>query len=542
MIDILLIQPPALKPAEPPLALAVLLAHLRAQKITCSAIDANLEAYRYLLDNTRLPPGSVTRPDTNLQRAIKHREASLRLLQGGSDSVDFARYNTAVRYLNRLLAVWNSPHEKVTLGDYQHSALSPFVPEDLNRLVTGLEKTLFTSYFTQHLLPQVQRAQPRIIGLSINYLHQALPAFELAGILRRACPHIQLVAGGGLITSWKETLKQLDLQLPPFDRLIFGPAEAALTALVKETEKLPASSSDHTTISFVPDFSFARIGEYLSPQPILPLTASRGCYWRQCLFCPEAASPVHPYCSFPQAQLPREMRRLADEHGIRYIQLTDNAIPVNMLRALADSPQEMQDINWFGFVRFEKALEDPDFVAKLAQSGCRMLQLGLESGSQQVLDRLQKGIRLEAVERILENLAAAGIATFVYIMLGTPGETEADAELTLGFLEKHADKIGFLNISIMNMPRASGLLDNPEQYGIGDTDTIASKTPLALYQRFNSNSSWNRATARRFLNQRLLGSVKIRTIVNRTPPLFTSNHAVFFAADVIPLKTEQNRE
>jgi hypothetical protein len=85
----------------------------------------------------------------------------------------------------------------------------------------------------------------------------------------------------------------------------------------------------------------------------------------------------------------------------------------------------------------------------------------------------------------------------------------------------------------MNMPRASGLLDNPEHYGIGDTESIASETPLALYQRFNSNNDWNRATARRFLNRRLLGSGPIRAIINRTPPLFTSNHAVFFTKDVI---------
>ncbi len=535
MIDILLIQPPALKPAEPPLALAVLLAHLRDKDIVCHAIDANLEAYLYLLDKAPQVAANNNQSDTNLQRAIKHRDTSLELLQGGSGSDNFGRYNTAVRYLNRLLAVWNSSAEKLTLGDYQHNTLSPFVPDDLKLLVAGQENTLFHTYFIEELLPQIKALQPRIIGLSINYLHQALPAFELAGILKRECPQIQLVAGGGLITSWKETLGQLNLELPPFDKLIFGPAEAALTALAKGTITT-ATISDPSTITFVPDFSFANIAAYLSPQAILPLTASRGCYWRQCLFCPEAASPVHPYCSFPQADLPKEMQRLAHEHKVNYIQLTDNAVPVNMLKSLVENQQQLEGIHWFGFVRFEKALEDLDFVKKLAKSGCRMLQLGLESGSQEVLERLQKGIKLTSVEKILANLAATGIATFVYIMLGTPGETEEDAELTLKFLETHADQIGFLNISIMNMPRASGLLDRPEQYGICDTESVANDTPLALYQRFNSTSAWNRATARRFLNQRLLGSPSIRAIVNRTPPLFTSNHAVFFAGDVVQQK------
>lgn len=152
------------------------------------------------------------------------------------------------------------------------------------------------------------------------------------------------------------------------------------------------------------------------------------------------------------------MRTLADKYGIRHIQLTDNAVPVKMLKVLAENGDTLADLNWFGFVRFEAVFEDADFVHRLAQSGCRMLQVGL-TGSQQVLDRLGKGVRLESAARILKNLAAAGVASYVYILLGTPGETEADAEMTLEFL-KRMPEIGFLNISIMNLPRASGLLDN----------------------------------------------------------------------------------
>ena len=194
------------------------------------------------------------------------------------------------------------------------------------------------------------------------------------------------------------------------------------------------------------------------------------------------------------------MRRLADQYSVHYIQLTDNAIPVNMLKALAENTQDMQGINWFGFVRFEKALEDRAFVhPRWPPVAVVCCSWGWNRGHKQFSTVLKKGIKLASVVKVLDNLAAAGIATFVYIMLGTPGETQADAEQTLHFLEKHAGKIGFLNISIMNMPRASGLLDNPEHYGIDDTDSVASETPLALYQRFNSNSNWNRATARRFL-------------------------------------------
>ncbi len=530
MTDLLLLQPPALKPAEPPLALAILLAHLQAQGLTATAIDANLEAYLYLLDGERLATRAGATPETSLRRALRHRSASLSLLRSAAATQSFARYNTAVRYLNRLLALWNSRNgdERLTLGDYQHAGLSSFNPEALAQVASGGAETLFAAYFREELLPQIIAAQPRIIAISINFLHQALPAFELAGLVRRALPEALLVAGGGLITSWQEPLRRLDLRLSPFDRLVFGPGEAALTALAKGEVDDSYALADATTISFVPDFTFARLTDYFSPQPVLPLSTSRGCYWQRCLFCPEAAAPVHPYTATNPAELPDLMRQLAERYGVRYIQLTDNAVPVNMLKVLTERADELADLNWFGFVRFEPVLEDAGFVARLARSGCRMLQLGLESGSQSVLDRLGKGVRLESVARVLANLAAAGIASFVYIMLGTPGETEADAELTLNFLELHAAEISFLNLAIMNLPRASGLLDNPQQYGIAAAEPIEANNPLGLYQKFHSDSAWNRAAARRFLEQRLRGSAAIRTIVNRTPPLFTSNHAVFF--------------
>jgi hypothetical protein len=184
-------------------------------------------------------------------------------------------------------------------------------------------------------------------------------------------------------------------------------------------------------------------------------------------------------------------------------------------------------LSWHGFVRFEKALLDSGLAAGLAASGCAMLQLGLESGSQRVLDRLQKGTRLEDVSAILANLQRAGIASYVYVMLGTPGENEADAELTLRFLEAHADAIGFLNLAIMNLPRESELLADPAA-GIADAELLGTDEPLGLYRSFAPAAGWGRREARRFLDRRLLGSPAIRAIVQRTPPLFTSNHAFLF--------------
>lgn len=529
MTDILLIQPPALIPSEPPLSLAILCSALRTAGIDTRVLDANLDAYLYLLDGERLSVLAGARPKTSIHRALKHRQDSLDLLRSTEVLTSFSRYSTAVRYLNLLLSLWSvKQDERLTLGDYQYKSRSVFNPEDLNLFSSGQVRTLFYSYFETELLPTILACEPRRVAISINYLHQVFPAFELAGLLRRHDPDLQLIAGGGLLTSWQEPLRQNNLELPPFDHLVFGPGEASLIALGTEQGHVDRYLADAATLNFTPDFSFAEHNRYFSPQLVLPVSASRGCYWRKCLFCPEAAAPIHPYNSHNPDEFPDLLLNLAEKYAVTNFHLTDNAIPVNILKGMAGRRVELQHLSWFGFVRFEGVLEDSGFVRQLAAGGCRMLQLGLESGSQSVLDTLGKGLKLESAVKVLNNLADAGITSYVYIMLGTPGETEADAEMTLNFLEEYAKKIGFLNISIMNLPRGSELLDKPELYGIDSSWLRDDASPLSLYHEFQSATGWDRAAARTFLNRRLLGSPLLRKIIKRDPPLFSSNHAFFF--------------
>lgn len=529
-MDVLLLHPPAVKPAEPPLGIAVLLAHLRHQGLSSRAIDANLQAYLYLLDPRRLAQAAGPQPATARHRALRHAASSLALLRSPAALTSFARYATAVRHLNTALSVWTGDNgsERLTLGDYERDDLSPFAPADLERLASGAKTSLFSRYFEEELLPQVEALRPRLIALSVNFRHQVLPAFELAGLLRRRLPQVPVIGGGGMFTSWRSMLLRLDLRFSAFSSIVFGPGEEPLAALA-----VGATAADDyfldgaAQVGFLPDYDFASFSDYLSPVPVLPLSASRGCYWQRCLFCPEAAAPTHPYAALPAPAFPELLRELSGRHSVRHFHFTDNALPLPVLRQLAAVGPVLRGASWHGFVRFEKALLDPELVAGLAASGCTMLQLGLESGSQAVLDRLQKGTRLEEVSAILANLQQAGIASYVYVMLGTPGESEADAEATLKFLEHHADVIGFLNLAIMNLPRESGWLADPTA-GIADADLLGADQPLGLYRSFAPATGWGRREARRFLDRRLLASPVIRAIVQRTPPLFTSNHAFLF--------------
>ena len=525
MIDVVLIQPPATKAVEPPLGLAILAGTLRAQGFSVAALDANLSATLSLLAPESAARAAGTQPSTTVRRALKQATAALALVRSAAALSSFPRYATALHHLHALLGLYGEAGERLTLGDYEYEEVSPFAPAVLQQLADGSVTTLFHQHFAGEVVPAVVGRAPRIIALSINYRHQLLPAFELAGLLRRALPAVTLIAGGGMITSWQRILTAGAIRLPLFDHLIFGPGEEPLTRLAGGGAHDDLLSG--AGIAFTPDFSDLPLADYLSPRPVLPLAASRGCYWGRCRFCPEAAAPTHPYGSDPAVDFPDRLLALAARTGVGDFHLTDNAIPIPTLKALAARQAELHHLRWHGFVRFERALLDPTLVAGLAKSGCTLLQLGLESGSPSVLEQMDKGTKLTEAAQILENLRAAGIASYVYVMTGIPGETAADAELTRRFLLEHAEKIGFLNLALMNLPRDAALLEQAGDYAIARTDLLDSDAPLGLYRAFHSSTDWGRDEARRFLAA-LKREPAIRAILQRTPPWLTSNHAFFF--------------
>ena len=189
-----------------------------------------------------------------------------------------------------------SARERWTLGDYVHGDLSEFSSLDLSLAASGKAETVFSGYFRDALLPRVDRMRPRGVAISVNYRHQVLPAFELAGLLRRRLPGVPVYGGGGMFTSWKSSLRCMGLAFLPFDRVGFGPGESTLAAVAGGASTGGGVFfEDGEAVEFLPDFGFAPLREYLSPEPVLPVAATRGCYWRRCRFCPEAVAPLHPY-------------------------------------------------------------------------------------------------------------------------------------------------------------------------------------------------------------------------------------------------------
>jgi len=498
-MSILLINPPVAKLCEPPAGIARLAGSLRQHGVLCWVADLNLDCMLELIEYSK------PEDDTWSRRASKNKYRHLSDLRSPATYRSPDRYRRAVHDINRVISSFgrNSGHD-ISLTNFSESGCSPLISRNLSTAAEHYEKNPFYPSFSRLIDHLIKQHTPHYVGISMSYLSQAINGFAIVGYLKENYPDLVTIAGGGLITSWMRSQKRTNNFETIIDHFIAGPGEHALLQLFGK------ESSD---ILGTPDYRGFDFGRYLAPGPILPYATSDGCYWKKCTFCPDQAENT-PYWQNKPERVTEELTDLTRIHKPVLLHFLDNAISPPLFKQLIENPPL---VPWYGFARFERELEDAQFCKSLKDSGCIMLKLGLESGSQMVLNQMKKGTALGSVSRILENLEAAGIATYIYLLFGTPHEAENEALMTLDFVRDHHSAITFMNLAIFNMPVCSS-----DAAGVSGR---FSDGDLSLYCDFKHPRGWDRKSIRHFLQNTFRKDPLISPIILRDPPYFTSNHA-----------------
>lgn len=102
------------------------------------------------------------------------------------------------------------------------------------------------------------------------------------------------------------------------------------------------------------------------------------------------------------------------------------------------------NFRWISFLRCSNA--DDEVIALMKESGCVGVLLGIESGDQRILNLMNKSATLEKYRWGITELERHGIATFVSLICGFPGETEESVANTLRFVEE--TKPTFFNVQL----------------------------------------------------------------------------------------------
>ena len=137
-------------------------------------------------------------------------------------------------------------------------------------------------------------------------------------------------------------------------------------------------------------------------------------------------------------------------------------------------------------------------VTLLRQSGCFRVWIGAESGSQKILDAMDRRVTVERVREMIQLSKRHGIETGTFIMLGYPGETEADIEATIEHL-KRADPDQF-TITVSYPIKGTPFYDDVRKEII-DPGPWATSTDRDIQLRGRRSSFYYRFAVSRVVNE-----------------------------------------
>lgn len=491
----LITVPPVITPSEPPSGAFLLAAGLSARGIDAGFLDLSLEYFRYIFSQSpegRGYPSVTPAMDYLLNNPLyspqQHRTSSGIL-------------NSSMKLFSKKFSGW-----RITLMDLVPPA-AVHQPSELDRLCRQ-GNTPFSRFWEEFLLPVLRRCKPETVLVSLSYLSQLAAGIDLVLFLRKA--GYRVIVGGSLLNSLSRTGDGYELIRGVLPESSLG-----------DGSSFPGfNSGDDPFLSRLSWPYMAGGWNYISCRPVIPYALSTGCYWNRCLFCPDSSRKLAVYGHETFEKFISTIPSTVMEKN-PVIHFVDSAIPGKALEGILPLLRQYR-LDFYSFARPESWISR--IADKLSESGCLMLQLGAESGSRSLLDRFEKGIDPDTTLEVLNNCASAGIRSYVYMLLGLPGETDQDLKKSVRFLEKAGDSIDFINFSVFNLPVNCELTSRASEFGIDMLDHYSPDGAIKLYRPFLYNGQNPRIRARRAVSEYFAEIPSVAEALKRTPKWFRTSH------------------
>lgn len=278
-------------------------------------------------------------------------------------------------------------------------------------------------------------------------------AVEISRIIKKENKGIKVIAGGVHPTLMPEEV----IKDENFDVVVIGEGEVTLSELVDNYDKreivkgvafknggevffteIRPNNADMDKLPF-PSWHLYDLSKYHTPRltskknPVGPFESSRGCYSR-CTYCNKGM--------FGTRVRFKSVKRVVDEMeymlecGFKEIHIWEDNFSANIKRAkdiCREILKRRLKFPWNVFAGLRVDRIDKELLELMKEAGCYGVGLAAESGSQELLDRVNKGITLDQIRNAFRLAGEAGIETTGFFMFGLPGETEETMKRTIDF-------------------------------------------------------------------------------------------------------------
>lgn len=330
--------------------------------------------------------------------------------------------------------------------------------------------------------------KPDVIGFSVAHSNFHFTRY-IAQQIKKIVPNAYIIYGGRYFCLREPSrfwVAEWHKSFPEVDCIIKNEGEATLMEILRvlKKNKKPAfckgatvrsnnkiiDKGDRNLIENIdsipfPDFSDFSKRDYL--EDYIRILFSRGCAGR-CVYCVENDTMGSFRNRSPNNILDEIRLRVAN--GYRKFQIVDLAINLcssSILESCKLIIKEKLDIEFiFSEFRHSPWLTHNTFEL-LHKAGFSSVCFGTESGSQDILDKMGKGVKVETIDRNLKDAHSAGLKVILYLMVGFPGETEKTFLETIEMLKRNKDFIsGITGVNSTEICAGSAIHDNIKHYDV----------------------------------------------------------------------------
>jgi anaerobic magnesium-protoporphyrin IX monomethyl ester cyclase len=410
-----------------------------------------------------------------------------------------------------------------------------FLPIGLAYVAAALEKNGFqVEILDNYLLEkpieevklEIKRLNPEIVGITCGS-----PTYrrciETAKAVKETLPACKVVVGGWHPSYEPDSM----LQHPEIDYVVMGEGERAMTELatcitkgedakavaqiagvayrhegkiVKNAQRFISNMDEipFPAWNLLPLHLYDRRIEFLSVKPVDNMSIVRGCPFN-CAFCETKQLWGKTCRTFSPPRVLEEINHLMTNYGTQGIYFINDNFTIRKKETAelcALMRKEKLDIEWVCDTRAD--LISRDLLRDMKAAGCKTIWFGGESGSPRILEKLNRNITLEQMERALKMCREEGIQTACSFLLGIPSETVEDMEATFKFARKIDPDWCRFNVFVA-VP-GSALYDEIMEKGLYDriedftayvkTDDFDYESVIEVQRRFHKN--FNRSPKR----------------------------------------------
>jgi len=506
---IVLLYPPLSDPTQPYSSLPTLTGYLRSRGFKVIQKDLSIELFNELLTSAMLIEArsaaiqkakNINEPmeEKYLERfygiiglsdyIVEHLDEAKGLMRDKKQFYDIKRYHWAATILRLACDLVSLPYHPTLLEPSNYESESELSFQDLMEATSGRNDNLFFEIFKQKVVPQILAMNPLLVGISITYHFQIVPAFTLSRLLKSASPELHVNIGGAVIQRMESYLLNDPTCFQFADSFVSGEGETAMLTLAmnilsgEETRSVPnlISKIDGRPYAYnlrwyedikslpCPDFDGLDLEQYLSPEPVLLLSSTRGCYYGKCAFCDVSNNTRTVFRQMESKQFIANVIKLYQKYGAKCFFFCDDAMPPANMHEIAKLVKDrLHNITWQTEARFEKMMTSA-FLATLKIGGCRQLIFGFESASQRVLDAMKKNNSIKNDIEILTACSANGIAVNLQTFIGFPTETREEAWETVNFLINNERNIASYGFGIFILQKDTPVYKEPQRYCISN--------------------------------------------------------------------------